>query len=83
MDKETREFLENMMNQINSRLEGLESGQKEITLKLDGVIDEVARLREDVTILKNDVKEAKVDLKLVKIVTVEQANEIEKLKIIK
>lgn len=83
MDKETKEFLENMMNQINSKFEGLETGQKEIksiqenhTKKLDGLTDEVARLREDVT-------EVKTDLKLVKIATVEQANEIQKLKVIK
>lgn len=83
MDKETKDFLENMMNQINSRLEGLEVGQKEIkviqenhTKKLDGLTDEVVRLREDIT-------EVKTDLKLVKIATVEQANEIQKLKIIK
>lgn len=108
MDQDTREFLENMMKQMNSKFESLEkaqketnlkltgfekaqnetnikleTGQKEIVKKLDGVIDEVVRLREDVTELKGDMEELKVDLKLVKITTVEQANEIQNLKLLK
>jgi uncharacterized coiled-coil DUF342 family protein len=90
MDQETKDFLQGMMNELqefrketNNRFESLEAGQKDINLKLDGLTDEVARLREDVTVLKSDSEEMKIDLRLVKIATVEHSNEIEKLKIIK
>lgn len=87
MDKETlkaiREMIREELNPIKNDIQGIKTIQGEHTKKLDGITDEVARLREDVTVLKSDAEEMKIDLKLVKIATVEHSNEIEKLKVAK
>lgn len=93
MDKEILELLKAMQLDIQE----IKSTQQNHTKILGNMTDEIVRLREDATVLKEDVtilkedvavlkddmKEVKVDLRLVKIATVENSNEIEKLKVVK
>jgi len=90
MDKETREFLENMSNHINMRFDNLSVQVKENTDMLKGLEEnakvtraEIEKIANDVVHMKGDIEALRKDISNVEIITSSNWADIAKLKAVK
>jgi len=90
MDKETREFLENMSNHINMRFDNLSVQVKENTDMLKGLEEnakvtraEIEKVANDVVHMKGDIEALRKDISNVEIITSSNWTDIAKLKSVK
>jgi archaellum component FlaC len=90
MDKETREFLENMYNHINMRFDNISVQVKENTDMLKGLEEnakvtraEIEKIANDVVHMKGDIEALRKDISNVEIITSSNWADIAKLKAVK
>ena len=90
MDKESREFLENMSNHLNMRFDNLSVQVKENTDMLRGLEEnakitraEIDKVGNDVIHIKGNIEAPRKDISNVEIITSSNWNDIAKLKAVK
>jgi len=90
MDKEFREFLENMANQMNMRFDNLSAQVKENTSMLIGLEEnakitraEIEKVAMDVVSIKGNMEALRKDISNVEIITSSNWTDIAKLKAVR
>lgn len=90
MDKETREFLENMSNDMNTKFDGLSAQIKENTGMLKGLEEnakvtraEIEKIANDVVYMNGNVEALRKDVYNVEIITSSNWADITKLKAVR
>ncbi len=74
---------EELKSELKNELDPIKEEQKNIIIKLEEMNKQQKLIYEEVARTREDMTEVRADLRLVKIATVENSKDIEKLKVVK